>query len=94
MDLIDLASGPADTFIPGHGFNVTTVGREMICQCLGFLADVREQTTRLAADGADLDEVISRLDLSRYRDWRHFGEKAWVDGSIARLYREIAGEDR
>jgi cyclase len=93
-DLIDLTSGPAETFVPGHGFNVTTVGRAMIYQSLGFLADMREQVTRLAADGADLDEVISRLDLSRYRDWRNVGNKEWMEGNIARLYREVAGEDQ
>jgi hypothetical protein len=64
----------------------------MIYQCLGFLSDVREQLTRLATDGADLDEVISRLDLSRYRDWRNVGNKEWMAGNIARLYRDVAGE--
>jgi cyclase len=93
-DLIDLTSGSAETFIPGHGFNVTTVGQEMIYQCLGFLADVREQMTRLAGEGADLDAVISRLDLSRYRDWRNVGNKEWMEGNVARLYQEVAGEDQ
>jgi cyclase len=93
-DLIDLTSGPAETFVPGHGPNVTTVGREMIYQALGLLADMREQVTRLAGQGADLDEVISRMDLSRYRDWRHYGQKAWVDGSTIRLYQEITGQDQ
>ncbi len=92
-DLIDLTSRSAETFVPGHGFGVTTVRREKIYSALGFLADVREQVTRLADDGASLDEVISRLDLSRYRDWRNADNKEWVAGTIARLYREIADEN-
>jgi cyclase len=91
-DLIDLTSGPAETFVPGHGLDVTAVRREKIYSALGFLADVREQVTRLADEGASLNEVISRLDLSGYRDWRNAGNKEWVAGTIARLYQEIAGE--
>jgi cyclase len=91
-DLIDLANGPAETFVPGHGFGVTAVRREKIYSALGFLADVREQVTRLADEGASLDEVISRLDLSRYSDWRNADNKEWVAGTVARLYQEIAGQ--
>jgi cyclase len=92
-DLIDLTSAPAETFVPGHGLDVTAVRREKIFQCLGFLADIREQVTRLADKGSSLDEVISRLDLSRYAGWRNVGNKAWMDGNVTRLYVEIAREN-
>jgi cyclase len=88
--LIDLTGSPAETFVPGHGFNVTTIRREQIYSALGFLADVREQVTRLAQDGASLDEVTSRLDLSRYRDWRNAGNAAWIAGGITVMYEEVS----
>lgn len=93
-DLVDLTSGPAETFVPGHGLDVTAVRREMVFQSLGFLADVREQVSRLADEGADLEEVMSRLDLTRYSGWRNAGNKRWMDGNVTRLYREIARENQ
>lgn len=92
-DLIDLTSGSAETFVPGHGFNVTTARRADVYSALGFLADARGQVTRLAGEGASLDEVIARLDLSPYGDWRNAGNTRWMEGNIARLYREITGEN-
>ena len=93
-DLTDLTSGSPKTFVPGHGFNVTTVRRDKIYSALGFIADVREQVTQLADDGVSLDEVISRLDVSRYADWRNVGNREWMAGNITRLYQEIVGENQ
>jgi cyclase len=88
-DLLDLTDRRADTFVPGHGFNVTTVRREKIFSFLGFLQDVREQVTRLIDGGADLTEVIARVDLSRYKGWRMSDNKDWVAGNLSRLYQEL-----
>lgn len=88
-DVLDLTGSPADTFVPGHGFNVTTVRREKIFSFLGFLTDIREQVTRLVDGGADLAEVRARVDLSRYQGWRMSDNSDWVAGHLSLLHWEL-----
>lgn len=90
QDLLDLTAGDVDTFVPGHGFNVTVAQRKDIFGFLGFLADVREQVVKLVDQGAELEEVQTRVDMSRYEGWRMADNPEWLAGNVERLYREIA----
>lgn len=92
QSLIDLSKMDTETLVPGHGFNFTVGKRKDTFGFLQFVLDVRQQVMELVDQGVGLDQVQSKVDLTRYATWRMGDNKKWLDLNIEAIYRELAGD--
>ena len=79
--------GPAETFVPGH-FEVTS-GTELR-RFHDYLAELRDQVSRLLEAGASLERVRAEIQIQDYADFRQYPRfRATFADNAEVLYREL-----
>jgi cyclase len=81
-----IASLGAHTVVPGHG---PVCDPEAALEMRDYLIHVRDESARLFATGASVEDAALRIDLGPYADWL---ESERIVFSVDRAYRELRGE--
>ena len=83
----EVLEGPAETFVPGH-FEVTS--GEELRRAHDYLAELRDQVSRLIEAEASLERVRAEIQMQDYADFRQYPQwgATFADNAEV-LYREL-----
>jgi glyoxylase-like metal-dependent hydrolase (beta-lactamase superfamily II) len=85
--LENVLDGPAETFVPGH-FEVTST--KELKRFHDYLAELRDQVSRLIESGASLTRVREKIQMRDYADFRQYPRfRATFADNAEVLYREL-----
>ncbi|HLJ25109.1 MAG TPA: MBL fold metallo-hydrolase [Candidatus Angelobacter sp.] len=84
--LDSMLKAPIETVVPGH---FELAGKEQLQRFRDYLADLRDQVSPLFHSGVPLEQVLKRLDLSKYKDFRQYPQyEATFTDNAASYYRQ------